>query len=447
MDDTELTSYENDEDNITLRKNFSKFVTKIEVELQRYGVQVPQSEILGFIMEKLTSGFFQKAKLSENGNIPTEASEDEIARYIIGRKYPYMFRFDEENTGLNWLQKYVRNSRINNLSDFAAMRILRISQSISVIFLLLSLFLGTQSLFSLISIFTSHEDTSISLKRLDGDLIYGYSTFWRPEILIIMSFFFIIDVVQTYLVLNIPTLGKIMPELNDLYSRTILRMKITLTMGFAYLSYLLIGSIVIIREERINGLDPMQDLGIPLIVSILSLFIGGLMMLQFWREKISSLEYKRIKMRNRSTFYFINFLTTLLSLILLIYLSLVVYGDAQVAVDAPTDAREIEYDLNVLNFATTILLSYYFVIFIISGLINNSHDKNNWLKFMRIQIIFQTILIIIYSLAELWIITRFNDFMQLWENDLRIPLDDLWQGFIRYFISILISMGFLRLSK
>ncbi|MCE7734498.1 MAG: hypothetical protein GPJ54_06450 [Candidatus Heimdallarchaeota archaeon] len=447
MEDPEVTSYDTQMEIITLRKNFSKYITKIEIELQQFGFQVPQSEILGYIMEKLTGTFFQRTKLMEEENIPIDASEEEIARYIINRKYPYMFKFDKENTKLNRLQRFMRDSRINNLSDKTSIWILRWSQSINLIFLLVALLLGAQSLYSLITVFANHEEISQSLSVLDGDLIYGYSLFWKPDIMLIMSVLFIVDLSQTYFVLNLPTLGRIMPKLNDSYNRTVLRTKIILTMGFSYVLYLTLGSVIIIREERINGYEPIQDLGIAFLTAFIALVLGGLIILQIRKEKISSLNHKRIRMRYRSVFYVINFLTLILSAVLILYLSLVIFSNADKAVNTTFDATSIEYDLTVLNFVTLILMSYYFIVFIISGLINHSHDKDNWIKFLNIQIIFQATLIAIYSIAQIWIISRFNSFMEVWDNDLRLDLSDLWQGMIRYSITFLVSIGILRLSK
>lgn len=447
MEDPEVTSYDSEKEDISLRKNFSTYVTKIELELQQFGFQVPQSEILGYIMEKLTGTFFQRAKFTEEENVPIDASEEEIARYIINRKYPYMFKFEKENTKLNKFQRFMRDSRINNLSDRSAIWILRGSQLMNLIFLVIALFLGTQSLFSLITVFASPEDASQSLLVLDGDLIYGYSLLWKPEIMLMMSIFFIIDLSQTYFVLNLPTLGRIMPKLNDRYSRTILRMKILFTMGFSYIFYLTLGSVIKIRKRRINGYEPFQDLGLGFLASLITLIIGGLIVFQIRRERISSLNYKRIRIRDRSVFYVINFLSLILSLVLMLYLSLIIIGHADNAVNATFDDSSIDYDLTVLNFVTIVLLSFYFIIFIISGLVNHSHDKNKWIKFLNIQILFQATLIAIYTIAEIWIITRFNSFMEFHDNDLRLPIADLWHGLIRYTISILVSIGFLRLSK
>ncbi|MFV2016617.1 MAG: hypothetical protein ACC656_14400, partial [Candidatus Heimdallarchaeota archaeon] len=149
----------------------------------------------------------------------------------------------------------------------------------------------------------------------------------------------------------------------------------------------------------------------------------------------------------RSIFYFVNFLTILFSLVLAIYLTLVITTDIEMAVNTSANARSINYDLTVLNFVTIVLVSYYFIIFIFSALINHSQDKNNWIKFINILIVIQTAMVTIYSLTQIWIITRFNSFMQEVENDLKIPMEDLWQGMIRFYISIVISIGFLRLSK
>ncbi|MFV2016894.1 MAG: hypothetical protein ACC656_15795, partial [Candidatus Heimdallarchaeota archaeon] len=288
MEDPDVTSYQTNEEDITLRKNFSMYVTNVEFELQRYGIQVTQSEILGYIMEKLTNSFFQQSKVVKDGDLPIDASEDEIARYIINRKYPYVFRFDEENTQLNPFQRFMRNSRINNLSDRSAIRILRVSQSINLLFLFTILFLGTQSLFSLVSFFSSPEDPEVSATILDGDLIYGYSLLWTPSIVILAIVSFIFDLLQTYFVLNIPTLGRIMPKLNDNYNKTILRMKISFLMAFSYISYIMLGSVLAINDIPINDYDPAQDLGIPFLISLVGLFIGSFMMYQLKRERISS---------------------------------------------------------------------------------------------------------------------------------------------------------------
>ena len=66
---------------------------------------------------------------------------------------------------------------------------------------------------------------------------------------------------------------------------------------------------------------------------------------------------------------------------------------------------------------------------------------------MNKQILLQAAMVTLYIIAEIWIITRFNAFMELYNNDLRIPITDLWQGITRYSISIIVSFGFLRIGK
>ncbi|MHA2097969.1 MAG: hypothetical protein ACW99A_04725 [Candidatus Kariarchaeaceae archaeon] len=450
MEESELSSYFTEEDDLLLRKNFSFFVSNVEIELQRYGVQATQSEILGYIMEKLTDKFLKRTELMEGHNIPIDASEGEIARYIINRKYPFMTRFDDENTGLNQFQKFMRRTRFNHLSDSTAIRMLRMSQLINIMFFVFAGFLGLQSLFSLVVIYSSDLELAESFLLLDGDLIYGYELFWTPEMILYIGGFFIFNTLQTYFVLNIPTLGRIKPKLNDYYSRTLLRMRFNLVLAYSHILYMLLGSIIIIEEERVNGYEPVVDLGIPIVFALFCTLFGAIMWVQFRKEKIKTINHHRSRMRYRALFYLSDMLFLMLSLILLIFLGLVILSDSISILNAANDdelPETVDHNEGALNLVTFVILNLYLLIFMISSLINHSHDKDKWIKFINIQMLFQAVFVVLYTIVKYYIINQFNLHMELIEEDLRISFEGLREGATRYFISMILSFSFLRLSK
>jgi hypothetical protein len=155
-------------------------------------------------------------------------------------------------------------------------------------------------------------------------------------------------------------------------------------------------------------------------------------------------------MRYRALFYLSDMLFLMLSLILLIFLGLVILSDSISILNAANDdelPETVDHNEGALNLVTFVILNLYLLIFMISSLINHSHDKDKWIKFINIQMLFQAVFVVLYTIVKYYIINQFNLHMELIEEDLRISFEGLREGATRYFISMILSFSFLRLSK
>jgi hypothetical protein len=227
-------------------------------------------------------------------------------------------------------------------------------------------------------------------------------------------------------------------------------MRLNVILAFSHVFYMVLGSIIIIEEERVNSYEPVEDLGVPFLFTVFCSLFGAIMWIQFKKEKIKASSTRRIRMRFRSLFYLSDVLVLILSLVLMGFLSLIIVSDSLTILDAANSFEppdDVSLASSTLNFVTLVLFSAYILLFMISTLINHSHDKDKWIKFINIQILFQGLLVLLYIIITYYIINQFNQHMILIEDDLRLSYSDLRQGAIKYYISMFLSIGFLRISK
>ena len=372
---------------------------------------------------------------------------EEISYYIINRKFPFIEKFQRNDEKLNKFQIALKQSRLANLSKQTSLRLFEISNFLNLIFVVFSIFLGVQSMFVLTFIFTSPEGRDKSFLELDGNQIIGYNQLWKPSTIVYMGNLFLFNLFLSYLVLNLPTISKIKPNLNVHYNKMILNIKLNFLLAISFVSFMVLGSISLVSDERINGFEPIGDLGVPIIISIICGLIGLYMLILLKKETWVDQNNNKSKVTTRLIIYFSNFVVIAFSLILMVYLALVVNSDFDKIDTLSTNSHSIPLDLTVLNLASLISFVLFFLIFILSSFINHSRLKNRLYKFMLIQILFQSALVLLYSVLEYYFIITYNDYTSSIGSSLLIATSNLTQGMIKYFGSIIVNILLLRISK
>ncbi len=457
MKDQDLDSY-NQEDDLEIRKSFSRYIIDIEHEIQKYGFHVAQSEILAFVMEKIVGnkpGEISKLSLQDLTKRDIISNAEEISHYIVNRKFPFIGKFQRSDDKLNKFQLALKHSRIGKISDQSSLRLFKFSNFLNSILIIIALSIAFQSVYTLSYIITSNEGIDQTFPNFNGKLpyfnksIYGYNQIINPLTIIVVGIFFFISLIFSYTVLNLPTISRVIPNLNDYYNSLILKIKLNFVLAISFISYMFLGSVSVINNERINGYEPIGDLGIPFLISVLLGIIGGYILILLRKERSINYDYSKPKSVTQLTILVTNFIVVVFTLLIFTYLVLVVKADLEI-IDGlgPNETiTNYDYDLSVLNFVSLISFMLFFVMFTISSLLNHSTSKNQWHKFIVIQLIIQSFFVLTYSALEYYMIITYNDYVTSIGSTQNIPITNLTQGIMKFYGSMIIAYVLLKISK
>lgn len=276
---------------------FLGYINSIEQELSKKGSRINQSIIIGYLAEVMAENLLDLKGVKDSrkkGNYRISkivGKPRELSDEIIKTKHPYYFeamqKIETESISDNPL--IVIGRRINNKINtwFTARRgskLLNFTNRLNTLFFTLLVFVGLQSLYPLLRLFSSSDNVVESFKILGGETIL-LNQLWTPLLMIgIAGGALVISSITFYSV----TLYHVRLGIADYrnWLQKLLKFNLINFINSIFFStYLLLGAISKINDVRINGYEPGADLLAP--TSALLITTAGIVF--FTYRKINSI--------------------------------------------------------------------------------------------------------------------------------------------------------------